>query len=460
MGFLRDKNPVADINATILGDLRGDPNLVTRQVSSGFGQPANGGNVLARLAEAPAAQAQQLPQPEMPQPRSRRKASTLDILGGIADALAEFGGAAPGYREGVERRDAREMQMRNQDWTEKFNAQKLQMGQNELADARFSRFGQAARGLGVIMERSGVEGVAKAFPAIAQQMGMSPEEQQIFAAGLRDDPEGTLEALQMATDPSLKGSQPKEITIYKMLQRQDPTGKAAEAYMNRVASGVTEMTPYQEAQIALGEKRIQASTSNNRTTNATKIRVAGMRPATGAGKTGKGGEAKIDPATLDLALGVTSELRGLYDGLKRGGAAVEPGQSTADNIKARVRSSGIGQLIEGALGTEAQTARDKIAGIRPNLIRRIAEATGMTAAQMNSDKDMQLLLDQVTDPTRSYSSNIAAIDRLETLIKSRAGRGGASAGGSSPRPRIKLRPKNTPAAGKVMRYNPKTGVIE
>lgn len=387
-----------------------------------------------------------------PQPApGRRKVSPLDLIGGVADALAEFGEAAPGYREGVARREAREAQRINQDFQQRFNQQKLASGQDDMEAARFERFGTAARGLGAVFQRSGIPGVQKAFPIIARQLGMDEEEQQIFGAALQEDPEGTLSMLNEINAPKQnQGSQPKELAIYNMLKERDPA--AAEDYLNRVATGVEGMSDYQREQLRLGRDKL---TSAERIARIRATRAG--QGGTGAG--GKSGTPRIDPGTLDLALGVTGELRDIYKRLDQSGASVNPDRPMIPNVIARARSSGIGQLIEGAVGTEAQTERDRIASIRPNLIRRISEATGMTASQMNSDKDMQLLLDQVTDPTRSTQANLDAIRRLEELIVSRA-QEVRRPSAARPRPRIKLRPKTSPAPGTRMKYNPATGRIE
>jgi len=431
MGFLQEKKPefgtADEINSRILAEL-------------GITPPA-GGNVIAQAAQ-PSAPVQGSP--------GRRRLSILDALGGVTDALAEFGGSNAGYREGVERREAREAQSANQDWQQKFNQQKFTKGNQELDADRFERFGTAAKGLDFVMQRSGVAGVQKAFPMLAQQMGMDPDEQEIFAASLESDPQGTIEIFRaINAAPENAGSKPKELAIYEMLNKKNP--ELAGQYLERVASGVEEISPYQREQLRLGRDRLGSAE------RVARIRASTPRGTSGA--KGKGAAPKVDSGTLDLALGVTGELRDIYQSLDRSGASVNPDRSMVSNIGARVRSSGVGQLVEGAIGTDAQTQRDKIAAIRPNLIRRIAEATGMTASQMNSDKDMALLLDQVTDPTRSTQANMEAIRRLEDLIRSRAGGSqGSSSGGS--RPRIKLKPRTSAAPGKRMKYNPATGRIE
>lgn len=53
--------------------------------------------------------------------------------------------------------------------------------------------------------------------------------------------------------------------------------------------------------------------------------------------------------------------------------------------------------------------RDRIGSIRPNLMQSIAQATGMTGKQLDSNADVKLFAQTVSDPTKSYEANIAAI---------------------------------------------------
>jgi hypothetical protein len=420
-------------------------------------------NILASISGAPG-QAEPMAQAK---PR-RERISTLDIIGSILDAGAEIGDSNPGYREAVARRTDRENAMRERDWQDQFNQQKLrsgtmglEKGQMEIdaakADQGLTRFGQASRGLGAVFAKHGPEGIKKAFPLLAKQLGMNAQETAIFGEALAADPQGTIAMIEAATAPNTSGSPPKEKIISDMLRARDPSGRMEAQYLDNLARG---MSGYQEGQLSLGRDKLSSNERIAEIRARATANAARERARTTGVKTDKRGKPVIDPATLDLALGVTGELRGIYDDMRRGGAMVNPDQTAAQNIMSRVRSSGFGQLVEGALGTDAQTNRDMIAGIRPNLIRRISEATGMTAAQMNSDKDMQLLLDQVTDPTMSFDANMAAIDRLEELIVSRSGNAPAArTGGGGSRPRIRIKPRGTPAAPKRMVYDPKTGEI-
>ena len=100
---------------------------------------------------------------------------------------------------------------------------------------------------------------------------------------------------------------------------------------------------------------------------------------------------------------------------------------------ARTRSSVLGQLAEGAVGTQAQTQRDRIASIRPGLVQSIAKATGMSAKQLDSNADVKLWMQTVTDPTSSYQANVAALNGLERFVRT-----------NSAKPTASAAPRNTP----------------
>ena len=161
---------------------------------------------------------------------------------------------------------------------------------------------------------------------------------------------------------------------------------------------------------------------------------ARAKPGTGTAAADSGNMAATARSNLQ-------ELRGIYDNLNKMGALVSPQRGAGSNIAARARASGVGQMLEGAVGTEAQTLRDRIASIRPSLMQSIAQATGMTGKQLDSNSDVKLFMQTVTNPASSYEANIAAIRGLERLIASGGKKPAASSGGGNrPAPR-------RPAAG-------------
>jgi hypothetical protein len=51
------------------------------------------------------------------------------------------------------------------------------------------------------------------------------------------------------------------------------------------------------------------------------------------------------------------------------------------------------------------------------LMQSLSKATGMTGRQLDSNADVKLFMQTVTDPTRSYEANMKAIEGLERFLK-------------------------------------------
>lgn len=83
------------------------------------------------------------------------------------------------------------------------------------------------------------------------------------------------------------------------------------------------------------------------------------------------------------------------------------------NIGASISGSPLGQYMGGALGTEEKTLRDQINMSRPLVLQSIKEATGMTAQQMNSDRDIQMWMKTTSDPSSSLEANIRQLQLLD-----------------------------------------------
>jgi hypothetical protein len=166
----------------------------------------------------------------------------------------------------------------------------------------------------------------------------------------------------------------------------------------------------------IASDRNVTATNIARGNNQTAITIAGMPARATAGKAGAG----PSPATMQNANNLLDELSGIYDKLNSGGAMVNPDRSATGNVLSRLRSSGAGQMVEGAIGTEAQTLRDRVASIRPGLMQTLAKATGMTGKQLDSNADVKLFMQTVTDPSASYQANKAAIAGLRRFLAANA----------------------------------------
>lgn len=159
--------------------------------------------------------------------------------------------------------------------------------------------------------------------------------------------------------------------------------------------------------------------------------VSTLKPAAGA---------KANTSREKLG-GTLDQLAGYYTTLKAQGAAVssESGNPLA-NIVAGVRGTMAGEAVEGLLGTKAQTARDAIRMTRPMIVASLKEALGLSAQQLNSNKELQLWLDAATDPTKSYEANMDALNNLARVTGTNKTYGAPAA-------------QSAPAAGDVLQYD-------
>lgn len=395
-------------------------------------------NVLQAVGAAPAVPHTPPIVPPKP-PRSpdhpRKRLSVFDIIGRIADTVATVGGSTPMYQPTLDAREDRMNQVDMDALRKRLTV--AQVGEAELEPqlAARKRLGTA---LGALANNPNA---AELWPSVAEQAGITDPQQiaaisaklqenpnaaGIFAKALGADTENLGKNVYFGTDNSGK------TVAYQV----GPDGQPH--ILDFSAAGVTPSDPIKVidtggGQVIVGSgggvRRIlpktarpdtiinaRTSEGNNRRTNETAITIAGM-PARGKAGEGKTGD---NTAFTETAQGNLNELRQIYGDLKKMGAMVSPAQAADKNVVARIRASGIGQVLEGAVGTRAQTQRDRVASIRPQLLQSLAKATGMTGRQLDSNADVKLFMQTVTNPASSYEANIKAIDGLERFLKANA----------------------------------------
>lgn len=111
-------------------------------------------------------------------------------------------------------------------------------------------------------------------------------------------------------------------------------------------------------------------------------------------------------------------LRDLYAELRERGGAVESGGGIFDipgNITNYIAGTAVGKPFGRALGTKEQATRDKIINVRRMLVTQIADAAGLSAQEMNSNVELQGLLDAATDPTQSIETVEETLNEIERL---------------------------------------------
>lgn len=124
---------------------------------------------------------------------------------------------------------------------------------------------------------------------------------------------------------------------------------------------------------------------------------------------------------------ITGKLRDSYNRLDKAGAITNPENGALRNAGAWAGSSAAGQAAGRLLGTANQSIRNEIAQTRPLLLQAIMKATGMSAKQMDSNRELQLYLSAATDPTLDVKANKQALDMLEKLYGSGRGQAGNQA---------------------------------
>jgi len=113
---------------------------------------------------------------------------------------------------------------------------------------------------------------------------------------------------------------------------------------------------------------------------------------------------------------ILTDMFGNYTNLQTMKAIPSTQQGPLENIAAF--SGATLPIIGRALGTEAQTERDAITQKRFTLVQAIKKSTGMSAQEMNSNVELQNLLDAATSPSFSIESNIQAMENISRLYGS------------------------------------------
>jgi len=433
-----------------------DPMAVTPQAQAttmpDVGNLLQSLNVGGNTSAAPSA-ASEAPQA----PRQRR--SILDTVGRIADVLAKVGGADALYQPTLDARQDRTLALGDHAQTVDLNKLKLATAQGALGDADTARLGQAVRGVQAILAKNPQADLSKIWPLLAQQTGLSPERTAQIGQALAADP-GLLNGLSSATNGDASkfgGSVVYGKDANGNLVAYQP-GLGTEGSRSVLPEGIVPVDPLKfvdtgGAQVGVGTRsgnpvRILPkavspdAAMRDRTTryvsdtgNATKITVAGM-PARG-----KPGGAAPNANSLSVASKNIDELEQAYKDLNKAGGIVSTKNSTVSNVLARLGSSGVGQAVEGTVGSKAQTLRDRINSIRPGLMQSIAKATGMTGKQLDSNSDVKLFMQTVTDPSKSYEANMEAIAGLRRLIAENRPTASTSAAAARVPARAPVRPR-------------------
>ena len=115
-----------------------------------------------------------------------------------------------------------------------------------------------------------------------------------------------------------------------------------------------------------------------------------------------------DGLAADLQL-----IRDNYAKLAEAGDIPSTEKGGLSNLSARIQSSGVGQMLGGAMGTQSQAARNEIQAAKRRLLSSIKNITGASAQEMNSNVELKTWMDSLGDPQGILESNLGILDAIE-----------------------------------------------
>lgn len=449
--------------------------------TGGFGGPA--APIYAPAAEAPQAAQIPLPPPPPPQPAApaapaapaHARRSILDTIGRISDVLAKVGGADALYQSTLDANTARENGVGDHARAVDLEKQKLALGTQSLESGATSlenhnntRVGAAFRGLAAITASGGDP--TKAWPILAAQLHVPPEQAKEIADHLATDPKGTIEAMNNALNPAATASKPKEVQVYEMLQTKDPTGKLAQQYLEGVADPKA-ITDYQERQLAMRDREIgirdrtaaDAGSDRDAALEERRYEFDHKPAAAGKGKAAAGGEGDMRGPLILL-----DNIAGGFESLHHMNALAGEGGVVGGAMGAFGRTA-VGQALGEQAGNAAAQQRLAIAKNVSALQQAMLKSLPASATRTKFEQEM--LARGLPDPSKmGYKTAHTVIAQLRESFTRAMEEVHASAGGTSASaparssggmpPRIGARAAPAKPAGKVLKYNPATGKIE
>lgn len=365
-------------------------NILSILAALGQGGPqAAPTNVLQQMAPPPAVGAPPPPPPPLsteeihqaataaspPAPKPRR--SLVDILGHIADGIAQAGGANPMYQHTLDAEQDRLFKTGDHARQVDLDLLKTQLEKQQVAAGALEPDIAARKRLGVALGAlDGQADPASLWPTIAEQAGIDPQKAAAVGQILKANPsaagilakslgadrdnlgknvffgtnaEGKTVAYQVGPD-----GKPHILDFGGAVTPSEPT-KVVDTGTGAVIVGqsgnVKKILPKFEAPGRQADRKERAREADN--TNATTITVAGMpaRAKDGASAAAKGGDANV-PTLLDNIEQGFNDLHGMK---------ALPGEGSAANqLEGAVGRSALGQKLGEQMGRPAAQKRLEI----------------------------------------------------------------------------------------------------
>jgi hypothetical protein len=136
------------------------------------------------------------------------------------------------------------------------------------------------------------------------------------------------------------------------------------------------------------------------------VGIAGREPA--AGK-----RATEQATARSQFLDILDTLQANFDELNRQRAIPSEQRGAVSNVLSSIEASGPGQVAGRAVGAKAQSLRDEIKSSRMALMSALKKITGKSASELNSNVELRLNLDAISDPSQSYEAATKILENLK-----------------------------------------------
>ena len=133
-----------------------------------------------------------------------------------------------------------------------------------------------------------------------------------------------------------------------------------------------------------------------------------------AGKEPSAGKRATEQATArGQFLDILDTLQANFDELNRQRAIPSEQRGAVSNVLSSIEASGPGQVAGRAVGARAQSLRDEIKSSRMALMSALKKITGKSASELNSNVELRLNLDAISDPSQSYEAATKILENLK-----------------------------------------------
>jgi len=144
-------------------------------------------------------------------------------------------------------------------------------------------------------------------------------------------------------------------------------------------------------------------------------------------------QTKKLPGKRQVSL-ILGKMRNAYEQLEKAEAIPSEKRGGFSNAFDYLASSSLGREAQKFVGTEESKYLSQIVNLRKALATAIKNATGMSAQEMNSNTELMLTLDTLSDPTQGIEAARMALADLEELY-------------GAPKPAAPAGPRRTPVTG-------------